>query len=292
MAQISRPYQIALGALVVAALMWFLAFGHHSSSTGGSSSSPPAQPSQSANGGSVNGSSHIYHGSAPGVEGLTKDIAKAHGAAATSESYNHHLEEKSAAATSTTQGEASAAGSPAASTPAAKAPATSNATKAAAHAHAKAHATTPAAGTHSHTVVVRTHTTTRTHTQAKTAPAVKAHPKHAAPISAVPSGQRAVEAALAKGKVALLLFWNPVGSADVAVHKQVGALRSHHLPVVVFEGNSKSAASYGSITRAVPVYGTPTILIVGAKGRTIVLTGLQDVFAIEQAIREARKSSS
>ena len=76
MAQLSRPYQIALGALVVAALMWFLAFGHRSRSAGGPSANPPAQsaatPPASASGGSVNGSSHIYHGSAPGVEGLTK----------------------------------------------------------------------------------------------------------------------------------------------------------------------------------------------------------------------------
>ena len=36
------------------------------------------------------------------------------------------------------------------------------------------------------------------------------------------------------------------------------------------------------------VYGTPTLLIVNRKGQTITLTGLQDSFAIAQAIAEAR----
>ncbi|HET7296027.1 MAG TPA: hypothetical protein VFI66_02735, partial [Gemmatimonadales bacterium] len=66
MAQLSRPYQIALAALVLAVVMWFIAFGRHSRSTSGPS---PSAPAPSASGGGA-GSRHIYHGSAPGVEGL------------------------------------------------------------------------------------------------------------------------------------------------------------------------------------------------------------------------------
>jgi hypothetical protein len=107
----------------------------------------------------------------------------------------------------------------------------------------------------------------------------------------VPSGQKAVEVTVSKGKVAVLLFWNPSGADDVAVHGQISSLRGAHLPVVVYEGNAKTVTSFGAITRQVPVYGTPTILIIGTKGRTTSLTGLQDAFAIEQAIREARSTS-
>ena len=272
MAQLSRPYQIALAALVLAVVMWFIAFGRHSRSTSGPSPSAPAQ-SASSGSGSGAGSRHIYHGSAPGVEGLSKDIAKAHGAVETSESYNKHLEEKSANSTGESAGSRTApASAPAHKThkPAAHAPA------AATHAHAHA----PAA---------RTHAPARHH--AAPAPATKPHTTQTSPTTGVPSGQRAVEGTLTHGKVALLLFWNPNGADDAAVHGQVRTVGHSHLPVVVYEGNAKDVASFGAITRQVPVYGTPTILIVGVKGRTSSLTGLQDAFAIEQAIDEARSPS-
>src|SRR3981081_2694660 len=70
MAQISRPFQIALAALALFAIVWLLALRGHSSGTSesGSSSSAPSQSSRP---------SSVYHGSAPGVEGLTRDLAKA-----------------------------------------------------------------------------------------------------------------------------------------------------------------------------------------------------------------------
>ena len=55
----------------------------------------------------------------------------------------------------------------------------------------------------------------------------------------------------------------------------------------MFESSAKNVASFGAITRQMPVYGTPTILIIGPH-RTDSLTGLQDAFSIEQAIREVR----
>jgi protein-disulfide isomerase len=99
-----------------------------------------------------------------------------------------------------------------------------------------------------------------------------------------------VEGALAHGKIALLLFWNPHGTDDVAVRGQVRALPKR-LRVAVYEASPKEVASFGSITRQVPVYGTPTMIIIGKHGRTTTLTGLQDTFTIEQAIAEARSTS-
>ncbi len=268
MQQISRPYQIALVVLVLAAATWFVAFGHHSSSGGGSpsSSSASSSPSQSgesasaSSGSSGSSSSPIYHGSAPGVEGLTKDIAKAHAAVGTSEAYARHQEEKSAQATATTPSEAAKATTP--STPA-SAPASKHAS-----------AATPAASPSTHVKV--THTTTPSGSATATTVKVRA---------GAPAGQKAVEETVVKGKVALVLFWNPAGTNDHTVRTQVQSVEKHHLPVVVYEAFANEVALYGAITRKVPVYGTPTILLIGVKDATS-LTGLQDAFSIEQAVRE------
>jgi hypothetical protein len=132
----------------------------------------------------------------------------------------------------------------------------------------------------------------------------------------VPAGQRTVEAELAKGNVAVVLFWNPNGADDVIVHRELQLLVHVHHKIQPFEGNpvvkrllkvfgleldkkiavteapSSAAASYGSITRSIQVYGTPTLLMIDKQGKTIVLTGLQDAFSMEQAIDEARNASS
>jgi hypothetical protein len=297
MQQISRPYQIALVVLVLAAATWFVAFGHHSSSgsSGGSSasSSAPTASSQPASGSGGSSSGQIYHGSAPGVEGLTKAIAKAHGAVATSEANARQLEQKSAQATSTTPSESGSATA-------------SSGSKGSSTSHGAGTATTPKPATH---VTRTTHTTTTTHTTAAkhtvttthttTTTHVKAPAKHAAPgkttapttIGAptvgAPSGQREVEAAVGQGKVALLFFWNPAGSNDRAVRSQVHSVGGSRKGVDVFESSAQNVASYGAITRQMPVYGTPTILIIGPH-RTDSLTGLQDTFSIEQAIKEVR----
>ena len=55
----------------------------------------------------------------------------------------------------------------------------------------------------------------------------------------------------------------------------------------MFESSARNVASYGAISRQMPVYGTPTILIIGPH-RTDSLVGLQDTFSIEQAIKEVR----
>ena len=84
-----------------------------------------------------------------------------------------------------------------------------------------------------------------------------------------------------------MFFWNPAGSNDRAVRSQVHSVGGSRKGVDVFESSAKNVASYGAITRQMPVYGTPTILIIGPH-RTDSLTGLQDTFSIEQAIKEVR----
>jgi hypothetical protein len=73
------------------------------------------------------------------------------------------------------------------------------------------------------------------------------------------------------------------------VHSALRSLRGDSsLKIAIDEASAGQVASFGSITRGVQVYGTPTLLFVNKKGRALTLTGLQDSFAIGQAVREAR----
>jgi cytoskeletal protein RodZ len=241
MAHVSRPIQIALVAVVLLGGVWLFALRGHSSSSSESSSPPPSSPSSPAKNAAT--PSPVYHGSAPGVEGLTKAVAKAHGAVATSQQNAHQLEQDSS--------KASDESAPTATTPA-HAPAVA---KAAAPAKATATVKAPAAGK---------------------------------PVAGTPARQQAVEAKLAQGNVVLVLFWSPKGTDDVAVaHAVTSAVHGH---VFAFRALATEVASFGTVTRGIQVYGTPTLLVVGKSHQAKVLTGLTDVFSIEQAISEARSS--
>ncbi len=299
MAHLSRPYQIAIVALLVVAVAWVgLAHRHSSSSEPGSSSTssqsssapaaasagssaaaattgPPAgapAASSAAHEKSPATPSPIYHGSAPGLQGLSRDVAKAHEAVATSQSNARTLEAKSA--------QASGEGSPAP----ASAPASSSASAAASS------SPSAAATTRSSSPATTRSTSPSTRSKATAPGSAREATRSPAPPANAPSGQRNVELALAHGKVAVVLFWNPLGAEDEAVHAQVQRLVHSHLPVAVYQGYAQAVANYGAITRQVPVYATPTILVVAKNGQTTVLTGLQERFAIEQAIEEARSA--
>ena len=108
---------------------------------------------------------------------------------------------------------------------------------------------------------------------------------------AAPAQQVAVEKQLKQGKVVLVLFWNPKGSDDVAVHKELQAVEKKlGGKVAVHYALAKQVGSYGSITKAIQVYQTPTLLLVNGKGLTTTLTGFTDAFSIEQTINEARQA--
>jgi hypothetical protein len=288
MDQISRPFQIALVAVCLFAGVWFFALRGHSTSASTSASAPattasaPAasKPSSSSAASSSSTaavtakakaeakSGHIYHGPVPGLEGLTRDIARAHRAVAAT-------------------GEAPTT----ASTP------------------ASSHSSSPTAATAHHPV--------ETSAPAASEPTVKSRPiKAKSGAGRAPARQVLVEDALHEGKIAVILFWNHKGVDDTIVNDELRLLEAvHHLikaqprtpklrkeleasglelgkRFAAFVSTAGQVASYGSITRGVQVYGTPTVLIVNKSGKTTVLTGLQDAFSIEQAIDEARNSVS
>jgi hypothetical protein len=248
MTQLSRPYQIALVTLALLVLVWFAALhGRKPSSGGGSGSSPaassaPATPSPAAEAKAAAAPTPVYHGAAPGVEGLTRAIAKAHGAVAQSQREAHRVETSEPSASSST---AAHAGQP---------------SVAAVH---------PAPAT-----PVSVHGASKA--------------KHAAGTPALQAG---VEHELQQHKTVLILFWSRHGSDDVAVHNALPAVQ-HALGgrVVVHYASAGQVEAFGTITHAVQVTQTPTLLIVNPHGQTTVLTGLNDAFAIRQAVSESQHS--
>jgi hypothetical protein len=274
MAQLSRPYQIALVALALLAAVWLLALrGHSSGGSGKSATTPAPHPAQSSSPGAPY---TPYKGSAPGVAGLTRAIQKAKGAVAQSERNAKQLEGKSPQASNPSAGQQSSGS------------ASSRSTSAAA---SKAGATRRGASRH----VTRHKVAT-----------------HATGTSGLPANQVVVERELKRGFSAAILFWSPKAADDVVVHGELQRLLAaqRHDPaarkaarelgdesVVVAPSGSKEkvavhmspagkVASYGSFTRAIQVYQTPTLLIVNPKGQTVAITGITDAFSIEQALDE------
>jgi hypothetical protein len=271
---IPRPLQIALVATIVLFAVWLVVLRGHSSS--GESSSPPAssaQPASSARApapgapsssskASPSGSS-TYHGSAPGVAGLTRAIAKARGAAAASERNTRALQQK----------EAQAGGGPT-HTPSTGAHPSSAAASASPPARAAPAKTAPAKGAPS---AASKHPSTSTSS---------ARARAGSPVM-----QPRVEAELEHGQLVAILLWNPKGAVDKVVRRELQAARhAFGARLAVHAARSSQVGSFGTFTRAVQVLGTPTILLINRRGATSSVTGLNDAFSIEQAIREAQRA--
>jgi hypothetical protein len=259
--QISRPFQIALAAVAVLGLVWMLALRSHSSNpTEPAPASAPAPkaastPSSAKDPAAPTG---VYHGAAPGVEGLTRAIAKAHGAVAASQRNANRLQRKSSEASGEAQSSASA-------------PKVA-ATKAASATSAKQRELLAAA-------------------QARRAARAHRHSGKPATVHGRSAAQLAVEAELAHGKTVMLLFWNPKSTVDREVRAQAaGLVAGSKGTVTLHAALPGQVGTFGTITEVVHVYQTPTILIVNRRGVVSTLTGLTDVFALRQAVREARKA--
>jgi hypothetical protein len=290
MAQISRPFQIALVAVVLIAAVWFVALRGHSSSTssssnessapapaaaspsssasGAGSSSAAAQSASSSSGGSsASQGTGTYHGSAPGVDGLTRAIAKARGAVSESERHAKALAQKSAEAS----GEAK---TPSGSSTASVQHAATTGGTAAKHSTTKTHSGSSAASANS-----------------AASKAATGQPTIATDAKGIPLLQARVEGELKQGKVAALLFWNPKGAVDKTVRRELQAAGGKlHGKLAISVARASEVGLFGSFTRSVQVYGTPTILLVNHAGKTASVTGLTDVFSIEQAVKEVKQA--
>jgi len=140
-------------------------------------------------------------------------------------------------------------------------------------------------------VVVHTPAHTSTSTTSRSSAAAKAQPAHAKPAPAKTlSPEAQVQAQLKAGKTVLILFWNPHGAEDAAVHGELPAVQ-HKLggKIAVHYATAGQVGEYGTVTHSVQVNQTPTLVIVNPHGQATVLTGLTDAFAIEQAIGESNQ---
>lgn len=271
MTQISRPFQIALAVLVLFIAVWFVALrghpsgGERSSSSSSrpstaatsSPSSPSAASQRTPGGGSPAAQGGVYHGSAPGVEGLSRAIQKARGAVAQSQQNAKQQE---------------------------SGPSSSGAQKQSAQAQSQAE-TSPSRSSQ------QARSSQRAQAQRRPSPkAQNAQPTTKA-ASGVPAMQSVVEAELVHGKVVAVLFWNPAGAVDATVrHELQAAGRAQHGKLAVHVARSGEVGSFGSFTHTVRVFSTPTILLINAEGKTSSVTGLTDAFSIGQAIKEVKQA--
>ncbi len=224
MQQLSRPYQIALGALVVFALAWFTVL---KPSDAESVAPLPGDGAAAAPG-----------ATAPGVAGLDRAVDKAHGAVGASD----------ASAAATQSAAAAAGGDPGPASPPV--------------------ADAPPAG----------------------APPVASRPERpagAAPARA-PKGDPSapILADVARGKVAVLLFFSRDAADDRAVRRSLLSADRHGGRVVVRAAPIARVADYAAITEGVDVLQAPTVLVIGKGNRARTLVGFTDTRAIDQLVAD------
>ena len=273
MTQISRPFQIALAAVALLLVIWVVALRGHSA--GGSSSSAPAAASAPApasgsaspasgagasksapGGGTPASSGGIYHGSAPGVAGLTRAIAKARGAVKLSEQNAQQLQRQSA--------QASSAGSSGASTQSTASPSNPAGAK-----PAGAKPATPKSATGTARKLAST--------TAKQS-LVESELKSGRTVIVLFSSSKGAVDAVVRGQLALL-----------HVFLKSTATLPQNREIAVHYASPSEVGAYGTVTRSLQILQTPTILVITPSGRTKTLTGFVDAYAIRQAIKEARK---
>jgi hypothetical protein len=269
MTHVSRPFQIILAAFVLLVAVWFAVLRDHTSagtSGGSNASSSSPQPTRSSASASTTASTatrpHAHTSASASASTTATTVHRSTGSGHTTVTRTTVEHARTAARATVTRTTVSHHGR--------------------------------AAGTVVHTTT--THTTTVGRSSAKPA-AAKPSTAKSAPAkpgsTAVgpPAAQVAVEHELRQGKTVLILFWNPKGYDDAAVRRELPAVqRSLHGAVAVRYASAGQVGEYGTITHAVQITQTPTLLIVNHRGQTTTITGLTDAFAIEQAISEARST--
>jgi hypothetical protein len=268
MAQLSRPFQIALGAVVLFAVVWFVALNGHGSSSGSTpvASTPAPTPPSTPSAKPAPGSTHI--------EGMTRAVAHAREAVAASQraadkSANSSAEAPSQGASTTSLSTTVKHGAAGSSTTVV----TKHIVQTPAPAHKVAAGAIPAQQAAVESELKRGEVAVILFWNKKGADDVAVHRELEllAKLHHV-LGVHAKQPTIARIlKVSELEFSKPI-----AVHYATAA----------------QVTSFGSITHGVQVYSTPTILIVNKLGQTTTLTGLQDYYSIEQTIDEARQAQS
>lgn len=283
MAQISRPFQIALAAVLLLALVWtFVLHAHSSSSSEPVPTSSPSSALVSTSAKHVKVAAHAHKSKPTSSASAHKQLAQGRKTVAEHRAVAHSPHKTTVITHKVVVD------------PSHKVSVT----------HRKTVTTPHKKVTISHKTVVTpaTHAVTpATHVVTPATHAVTTPSSHSGSSSTKhqslakhqpPAGQLAVEHELSQGKTVMLVFWNPHTSVDQEVHSQASALAGGSKGTVVMHAALASQVNtFGSITEVVRVYQTPTILIVNRQGVVSTLTGLTEVFALQQAVREAQHAS-
>ena len=91
-------------------------------------------------------------------------------------------------------------------------------------------------------------------------------------------------ASLSKGRVAVVLFWEPDGSDDRAVRRAVRRLSRRGGRVTTHVAPIADVAKYEAITSGVQVLTAPTVLVISPTFQARALTGYTDIREIDQAV--------
>ena len=92
---------------------------------------------------------------------------------------------------------------------------------------------------------------------------------------------------VAKGKVAVLLFWDRRLSDDRAVHRAVKGLDKRGGKVAVHKAPIGRLAEFEAITSGVPVVTSPTVLVIDRAGRARSVGGLTVPGELEELVGRA-----
>ncbi|HWC25869.1 MAG TPA: hypothetical protein VG474_04730 [Solirubrobacteraceae bacterium] len=119
---------------------------------------------------------------------------------------------------------------------------------------------------------------------AATAPAPTADP---ADVKAANRREAAVLRDIDRGKVVLMLFWNPKGADDVATRAAVAELDRRRGRVAVHVIPVSRVGQYPAITRGITINQSPTTLIVDRKRHARSIVGLSERGELTQAVDDA-----
>lgn len=92
---------------------------------------------------------------------------------------------------------------------------------------------------------------------------------------------------ITRGKVVVLLFWNPKGADDVATRGAVRRLSRHGGKVAVHVIPISRVGQYESITQDVTINQSPTTLVVDRQRRSRAIVGLSERGELRQAVDDA-----
>jgi hypothetical protein len=288
MAQVSRPLQILLVAVLLFGAVYMLALRPK----GDSSSTTSAKPTPQASTSPAKGPGS----SIPG--GLGRSVTKARGAAGQSDAANQRIQQATGGATTSTS---AAPISPTAPNASGRSAARRNATPTAAPGsagvgfpvnNAAASSVAVAAGmlavgiaeaaggklgaAPGRSVVARSNT----------ARSPKPVPRPAATPKAT-SSPAAVSTAMANGKVVVLLFWNQQASDDRRVRDELAHVSSHGGKALIVTAPVRQVSLFSTSIRGIQVLQSPTILVVDRRHQARTLVGYTDRAEIGQAVDDA-----